>query len=91
MGIDIKDLTDDVSTTKLTCRRGGSDTVNGESAAKFEIQMGDGGAVTAGKIWVSSKNLVVKSEGSTEGGRYVTVYDYAHVTPPAGAVRMGGH
>jgi hypothetical protein len=35
--------------------------------------------------------MAVKSDGSTEGGRYVTVYGYAHVAPPAGAVRMGSH
>lgn len=71
MGIAMKDLTD-ISATKMTCRRGGRDTVNGESAVTYEIQMDDDGAMTASKIWVTSKNLVVKAAGSTESTRYVT-------------------
>jgi hypothetical protein len=91
MGIAIKDLIDDVNTTKVTCRRSGADTVNGEQAATFEIQMTADGVTADSKIWVSTKNLVLKLEGSNAGTRYVTTYDYAHVTPPADAVRMGGN
>jgi hypothetical protein len=90
MGVAIKDLIDDVNTTKVTCRRSGADTVNGEQAATYEIQMTADAITADSKIWVSSKNLILKSEGSTEGTHYVTVYDYAHVTPPANAAPMGG-
>jgi hypothetical protein len=52
--------------------------------------MANGDITSDVKIWVSSGNLITKSEGSMEGARYSAVYDYAHVTPPADAVRMGG-
>jgi hypothetical protein len=89
LGIAIKDLVDDVNTTKVTCRRSGSDTVNGEPAATYEIQISTDGDANDAKLWVS-KNLVMKTEGSAEGNHFVTAYDYAHVTPPAGAMPMGG-
>jgi hypothetical protein len=89
MDISIKDLTD--NTAKLTCRRSGGDTVNGEPAATYEVQMGNDDAMNDRKIWISSKNLILKSEGSIEGAHYSTVYDYAHVTPPADAARMSGN
>jgi hypothetical protein len=89
LNIAIKDLTDD--TTKVICRRSGGDAVNGEPAATYEIQIGNDDAMHDSKIWVSSKNLIMKSEGSIEGARFTTVYDYAHVTPPADAARMGGN
>jgi hypothetical protein len=41
-------------------------------------------------MWVSSKNMVVRSEGTIEGAHYTTDYDFAHVTPPANAISMGG-
>jgi hypothetical protein len=91
MNISIKDLIDDRSTTKVTCRRSGSDTVNGEQAATYEVQLSTDDVMDDSKIWVSSKNLIMKSEGSIEGARYTTVYDYAHVVPPADAARMGGN
>jgi hypothetical protein len=90
LGIAIKDLIDDVNTTKVTCRRSGSDTVNGEPAAVYEIQLSTEGDTNDAKLWVSSKSLVMKSEGSAEGTRFVTAYDYTHVTAPTGAVPMGG-
>jgi hypothetical protein len=91
VNISIKDLIDDLNTTKVTCRRSGGDTVNGEPAATYEIQAGNEDVMIDSKIWVSSKNLIMKSEGSIEGARYSTVYDYAHVTPPADAARIGGN
>jgi hypothetical protein len=89
MDISIKDLIDDLNTTKVTCRRSGGDTVNGAPATTYEIQVANDDVMDDSKIWVSSKNLVMKAEGSIEGARYSTVYDYAHVTPPANAARFG--
>jgi hypothetical protein len=89
MNIAIKDLIDDTKTMQVTCRRRGADTVNADAVTTYEIQVADGDVMSDSKIWVSSKNLITKSEGSIEGARYSSVYDYANVTPPAGATPMG--
>ncbi len=89
MNIAIKDLNDDLSGL-LTCRRSGSDSVSGEVTVVYEVHMNLEGEVTDQKIWVSSKNMVLKSEGTIEGAHYTTDYDFAHVTPPANAIPMGG-
>jgi hypothetical protein len=89
MGIAIKDLTDNLKTAKLTCRRSGSDTVNGESAAVYEVHIENEGSISDNKIWVSSKNLLLRSDVSTEGHRYSTVYDFSNVAPPPNATPMG--
>jgi hypothetical protein len=91
MNIAIKDLIDDTKTTQVTCRRSGADTVNGDPVATYEVQMTHDDVMNESKIWVSSKNLITKSEGSIEGARYSAVYDYTNVTPPANAARMGGN
>jgi hypothetical protein len=88
MNIAMKDLTDDFA-GKMTCRSGGSDSVNGESTAVYQVHMDDEGSISDMKMWVSSKNLILKSEGVMEGAHYTTEYDYAHATPPANAVSMG--
>ncbi|HEY3732035.1 MAG TPA: hypothetical protein VGL28_12320 [Steroidobacteraceae bacterium] len=89
MNIAIKDLNEDLSGV-LSCRRSGSDSVGGEVAAVYEVHMNLVGAVTDQKIWVSSNNMILKSEGTTQGSHYTADYDYTHVTAPANAVSMGG-
>jgi hypothetical protein len=89
MNIAIKDLNDDLSGL-LTCRRSGSDSVSGEVTVVYEVHMNLEGEVTDQKIWVSSRNMILKSEGTIEGAHYTTDYDFAHVTPPANAIPMGG-
>jgi hypothetical protein len=90
MNIAMKDLIDDSKTTQVTCRHSGADTVDGEPVATYEIHMDSGDIASDSKIWVTSRDLITKSEGSIGGARYRAVYDYAHVTPPAGATPMGG-
>jgi len=89
MNIAIKDLNDDLSGLQ-TCRRSGSDSVSGAVTAVYEVRMKEEDEVTDQKLWVSSKNMILKSEGTVEGAHYTTEYDYAHVTPPANAISMGG-
>jgi len=88
MNIAIKDLNDDLSGI-LTCRRSGSESVGGESAAVYEVHMN---AESGGdsRFWVSSKNMILKSERVVEGVRYDTEYDFAHATPPVNAITLGG-
>jgi hypothetical protein len=89
MNIATKDLNDDLSGV-TTCRRSGSESVRGESAAVYDVHMNADSSVTDQRIWVSSKNLILKSEGALEGARYLTEYDFERVTPPANAKPMGG-
>jgi hypothetical protein len=89
MNIAIKDLDDDKD-ARLTCHDAGSDNVSGESAAVFEVHMENAGTISDNRMWVSSKNLILKSEATIDGAHYTTEYDYTHVTPPANAISMGG-
>jgi hypothetical protein len=88
MNIAIKDLDDDLSGVQ-TCRRSGSESVGGESTAVYDVHMNRDGDPSDAKIWVSSKNLILKSETVLEGGHYLTEYDFSHVTPPANSIPMG--
>ena len=63
MNIAIKDLDDDLSGV-LTCRRSGSDSVSGEATVVYEVHVNLQGQVSDQKLWVSSKNMVLKSEGT---------------------------
>jgi hypothetical protein len=89
MNIAIKDLNDDLSGVQ-TCRRSGSESAGGESTAVYDVHMNIEGSISDSRIWVSSKNLILKSEGVIEGAHYTTEYDFGHVTPPANAIPMGG-
>jgi hypothetical protein len=89
MNIAIKELNDDTSGL-LMCRLSGSESVGGETAAVYEVHMNLAGETRDQKLWVSSSNRVLKSEGAYEGARYTTEYDFTHVIPPANAISMGG-
>jgi hypothetical protein len=89
MNIAIKDLNDDLSGVQ-TCRRSGTESVGGESTAVYEVHMNLEGSISDNTVWVSSKNLVLKSEGSIAGAHYKTEYDFGHATPPANATSMSG-
>jgi hypothetical protein len=88
MNIAIKDLNNDLSGVQ-TCRRSGSESVSGESTAVYDVHMNLEGSISDTRMWVSSKNLVLKSEAVMQGVHYTTEYDFAHVTPPANAISMG--
>ena len=89
MNIAIKDLNNDLSGIQ-TCRRGGSESVGGESTAVYDVHMNLEGTLSDNRVWVSAQNRVLKSEAVIEGVHYTTEYDFGHVTPPANAVSMGG-
>jgi hypothetical protein len=92
MDIAIKDLIDDTKSTKVICKRSGSDMVNGQPAIFYELQLDMDGITIENKVWVSSQDLILKSAGSDDQGwHYITIYDSTHVTPPANAKRMGGN
>jgi hypothetical protein len=89
MNIAMKDLNDDSSGLQ-SCRRGGSESISGESTTVYDFHMNSEGSINDGRVWVSSKNLIVKSEGVINGVHYTSEYDFGHVTAPANAIPMGG-
>lgn len=89
MDIAIKDLNDNTDGVK-NCSRVGSDTVNGVAATVYALSFDQGGTLVQQKIWISSGNLILKSEGSVNGGRMVTVPDYSNIAVPANATPVGG-
>jgi hypothetical protein len=89
MNIAIKDLNDDLSGV-LACHSGVGESVGGESTTVYEVHMNLGGSIGDSRVWVSSKNLILKSEQVIAGAHYTTEYDFGHVTPPANAIPMGG-
>ena len=89
MNIAIKDLNDDLSGVQ-TCHRSGSESVSGESTAVYDVHMTVEGSTSDSRVWVSSKNLILKSQQAMESAHYTTEYDFGHVTPPASAIPMGG-
>ncbi len=89
MGIATKDLNDDTSGV-LACRRIGGESISGESTAVYEVHTNIGGEVGDQKWWMSSANLILKTQGVTEGAHYTAEYDFAHAAPPPNAVPLGG-
>jgi hypothetical protein len=89
MNIAIKDLNNDLSGIQA-CRRSGSEGVSGESTAVYDVHLNLEGTISDNRIWVSAKNLILKSENVIAGTHYTTEYDFGHVTPPANAMPMGG-
>jgi len=91
MDIAIKDLIDNSKSTKVVCKRSGSDMVNGQPTIVYEVQIDTEGIIMESKMWVSAQNLILKSEGNEGTSHYTTIYDSSHVTPPTNAKRMGGN
>jgi hypothetical protein len=83
MGIAIKDLIDDTKTAKVTCQGSSHDTANGVPATVYAIQVDEDEDIKQTRIWVAN-NLIFRS-----GCGDTTLYDYSHVTAPAGVTPMG--
>jgi hypothetical protein len=79
----IKDNLAGLKTTKVSCERVGNETVNGVPTAVYVVHVNSDGDVVDGKAWISANSLIQKSDLIVQAGHYVTVYDYAHVSPPA--------
>jgi outer membrane lipoprotein-sorting protein len=88
MNIAMKDLNDDLSGVQ-TCRRSGSESVGGDSAIVYDVHTNLEGSINDSRVWISSKNLILKSEGLVDGAHYTTAYDFSKVTPPPDAVSLG--
>jgi hypothetical protein len=72
-------------TAKTTCHRGGAEAVNGQAATIYDVHVENQGNASDNRVWISAAGLPLKTVDRMAGGNVATsVYDYAHVQPPAG-------
>jgi hypothetical protein len=79
------------ATAKETCHRAGDEMMGGEMSAVYIAHVENQGNVSDNKVWISkSRNLVMKTDVQMKSGDHISMtFDYAHVTPPAGAKPVG--
>ena len=82
-------LNDLLKTAKMTCRRTGTDRVDGQQTTVYTVRMENEGVVTDSTLWISAQNRQLKSETTVGGKHYTSTLDYDHVHPPAGAKPVG--
>ena len=68
-----KDNLDDLKTTKISCERVGSETVNGVPATVYAVHIKSDGDVVDGKAWISANSLIQKSDLNILAGHLITV------------------
>jgi len=82
-------LKDMLKTAKITCRRTGTEQVNGRPTTVYSVHMENHGVLTDGTLWISAQNRQVKSDTTAGGKHFTATFDYDHVQPPAGAKPVG--
>lgn len=87
------DLVDTLNGTfknaKMTCKRTGTEQVNGQTAAVYTVRIENAGAVTDGTMWISAQNRMLKSDTTVNGRHSSAIFDYDRVQPPSGAKPVG--
>jgi len=82
-------LNDELKTAKLSCRRAGTEQVNGQQTTVYTLHMEMGGRITDGTLWISAQNRQLRSDTTANGRRFSATFDYEHVEPPPGAKPVG--
>jgi hypothetical protein len=82
-------LNDMLKTAKMTCKRTGTEEVNGQPTTVYTVHVENGGAVTDSTLWISAQNRQLKSEMAVNGRHFTATFDYEHVQPPAEAKPLG--
>jgi hypothetical protein len=82
-------LNDMLKTAKLTCKRTGTEHVNGQPTTVYTVHMEHGGIVTDSTLWISAQQRQVKSDTTVDGKHFSATFDYDHVQPLAGAKPVG--
>ncbi len=82
-------LNDMLKTAKMTCKRTGTDQVNGQPTAVYTVHVENGDVVTDGTLWISAQNRQLKSDMTVNGKHFSATFDYDNVQPPAGAKPLG--
>jgi hypothetical protein len=73
---------------KITCRKLGTEQVEGQTTTVYTAHVENEGTVSDDKLWLGSNGLPVKVENLVEGRSYSTTFDYAHADAPADATPM---
>jgi hypothetical protein len=70
-------LNDMLKTAKLTCRRTGTEQVNGRPTTIYAVHMEHQGVVTDSTLWISADNRQLKSDTTVAGKDSSATFDYA--------------
>ncbi len=81
---------EEVQKSKITCQRTGLDLLGGAPATVYALHIDNEGDLSDSKVWIGANHLVLKSELTTSGTQYTTLYDYSNIVPPANAKPIGG-
>jgi hypothetical protein len=79
-----------LKTTKMSCQRGGTETIGGQPTTIYMVHAENDGVASDNTLWISARNLPLKSDMRVAGKHYVSVYNYDNVRPPQDAVPAGG-
>ena len=78
-------INDGLQTSKMTCKRGGSETIAGQFATIYDVHNVNQGHASDNRLWISAAGLPLKTENHIQGGMVVvSIYDYAHAVVPPG-------
>ena len=79
-------VNDNLKTSRMTCKRGGSETINGQSTTIYMIHNVNQGFTSDNRVWISSAGVPVKTEVNmgADGGTIVSTFDYSHAAVPPG-------
>ena len=78
-----------LKTGKMTCKRIGTEQINGQLTTKYMVRIETGSIVTDNTLWISAQNRQLKADTRVNGKQYAVTFDYDHVQPPAGASHLG--
>ena len=82
-------LNEMLKTAKISCKRTGTEQVNGQPTTIYSVHIENEGIVTDSTVWISDQNRQLKSETTAGGKHFSSTFDYDHVQPPAGAKPVG--
>jgi hypothetical protein len=78
-----------LKTAKITCKRTGTELVNGQPATVYTVHLENQGVVSDSTLWISAQNRELKSDTTVNGKHFGETFDYDDVQPPAGAKAVG--
>ncbi len=77
-------MADNMKSAKITCHAGGSEAVNGQAAAVYDIHVVNDGSASDNRVWVAKAgNVLLKSQVKLDTGDVIlSLYDYKNFAPP---------
>ena len=75
-------------TTKITCRKLGSEEVDGQPTTVYTTRVVDLDQVSENELWLGADGLPVKITSMAEGKTFTSILDYKHVRAPVNATPL---